>query len=357
MVIIEKIRAIAYGAVLSQAFLGAVLLATAASRPQTAFAATIAEVNDEQCYVRISGPIARGDAKRFADLVATREASMAEASEGISSDHAICLDSHGGSVFEGRQIAQLINEIGFTTRVQSKAECYSICGLMFMAGRLLGGEADTVSRILHKEGKLGFHAPYFRFEDAEHLTGKQAAEYVQVTNLIVSDFLAFGSKRSIFDIKPMLSMSLLSDMLREPSDKVMMVDTVEKAARWSIELDGVATTRTLSRTDLIRACLNHQAWIRDEASDLQSLSYYLDEPDKLVSHGEGRSATSYLKIDTGGMEDRHCLVAIPKEPVSLIGICTYDGFSGLHVGDCSERPGYYIPQYYSLDPSTAIAKL
>ena len=50
------------------------------------------------------------------------------------------------------------------------AECYSACGLIFLAGRVddRGGESYP-SRYLHIGARLGFHAPYIEATKLERV--------------------------------------------------------------------------------------------------------------------------------------------------------------------------------------------
>lgn len=56
------------------------------------------------------------------------------------------LNSVGGNIYQGRAVANLIEEYHLDTYVDTR--CYSACALAFMAGK---------RRILGSEGELGFH--------------------------------------------------------------------------------------------------------------------------------------------------------------------------------------------------------
>jgi len=283
--------------------------------------------------------------------------SDSESSEGISSDRAVCLNSPGGSYMAGREIAQQVHDRGLTTRINAKSECFSACALIFMAGRINGAESDTVSRYLHVDGKLGFHAPYFDLARDETINGEQAANLVRLSSIVISDFISFGSSRSIFNIQPMISSSLLAQMLAMGPDELSVVDTVEKAARWNIQLEGIRGSELVGREGAVRACLNFQAWLSDEPSKMDSLSYYLEGKEDLVSYNRGDKVEVFSKIQTGGMEDRHCLVSRSRLPVESLAICSADDFNGMRIGDCADGFSYWVPWYYALAPSSPLAAL
>lgn len=323
-----------------------------------AMAADINAVADsDQCAISIRGPIEKGDADRFADYLKTFDVSDSESSEGINSDRAVCLHSPGGDYVEGRRIAQQVYSKGLTTRIKAMDECYSACALIFMAGRIHGAESDTVSRYLHVDGTLGFHAPYFDIAKDEKLTGERAAAMLRLSNLLISDFVSFGSSRSDFDIQSMISSSLLAEMLAMGPDEMSVVDTVEKVSRWNIKLEGIRAKERISRAGAVRACLNFQSWLADKESSIDSLSYYLTGEEKLVTYKQDGEITTFSKIETGGMEDSHCLVARGAGPVSSIGLCSVDDFNGMRIGDCAKGIVYYVPWYYSLEPKTSLAAL
>lgn len=314
-------------------------------------------IGSDQCALRIEGRLEPGDADRFAGLLKTFEVSASESSEGIASERAVCLNSPGGNYLEGRQIAQFIHDTGLTTRVQAGSECYSACALVFMAGRINGAESDTVSRYLHVDGKLGFHAPYFDLAKDETINGEQAMNLVRLSSAVIAEFVAFGSSRSIFDIKPMISPSLLAEMLAAGPDEMSMVDTVEKLARWNIQLEGVRPRSLVDRAGAIRACLNFQAWLGDEASKIDSMSYYLSGREDLVPIDVDGERKIFAMIQTGGMEDRHCLVSRHPEPVASFQLCSSDDFNGMRIGDCATGLSYWVPWFYSLEPSTPLVAL
>lgn len=311
----------------------------------------------DQCAIRIERRLDLGDADRFEGLVKSFEVSASESSEGIAPERAVCLNSPGGNYLEGRQIAQLVHDTGLTTRIEAGAECYSACALIFMAGRINGAESDTVSRYLHVDGRLGFHAPYFDLAKDETINGEQAMNLVRLSSAVIAEFVAFGSSRSIFDIKPMISASLLAEMLAAGPDEMSMVDTVEKVARWNIQVEGARTVSLVDRAGAVRACLNFQAWLGDEPSQIDSLSYYLSGREELVTLEFNGKREIFAKIQTGGMEDRHCLVSRDPEPVASLALCSSDDFNGTRIGDCAAGIAYYVPWYYAFDPATKLTAL
>jgi hypothetical protein len=73
---------------------------------------------------------------------------------------------------EGLRIAEYLMATAsnheVTTYIEDDAECYSACGLIFLAGRLNErGSESYPARFLYIGGRLGFHAPYIETQKLE----------------------------------------------------------------------------------------------------------------------------------------------------------------------------------------------
>src|SRR5690606_24206908 len=167
---------------------------------------------------------------------------------------------------EGRKIAGFVHQHGIATRVMADAECFSACAAIFMAGRSLGLEVDGPPRILDVRGQLGFYAPYFNLKNSDSFSGDKVNSLVALNSILISDLIRFGSYVSPFDYQPMFSLSLLGELLLTGPTDMALVDTVEKAARWRIELSGQRAKAKLNEKDLVQTCLNFQAWSLDRPS-------------------------------------------------------------------------------------------
>src|SRR5690606_8611325 len=120
---------------------------------------------------------------------------------------------------------------------------------------------------------------------------------------------------SPFDYQPMFSLSLLGELLLTGPTDMALVDTVEKAARWRIELSGQRAKAKLNEKDLVQTCLNFQAWSLDRPSSETD-----DDDDQNVFPLERRQfrfwdgMRNFVIVDTGGMETRQCYVEITNGP-------------------------------------------
>jgi uncharacterized protein YecT (DUF1311 family) len=97
-------------------------------------------------FISIKGEIAGGDGDRFYDLI--------QGHDRIS----VILQSPGGLVKEALQIGAQIRLNNYATMVLPDGECFSACGLIWVAG---------ARRYMSASSKIGFHAAY-REENGEY---------------------------------------------------------------------------------------------------------------------------------------------------------------------------------------------
>ncbi|TIS99170.1 hypothetical protein [Mesorhizobium sp.] len=97
-------------------------------------------------FISIKGEIAGGDGDRFYDLI--------QGHDRIS----VILQSPGGLVKESLQIGAEIRLHNYATMVLPDSECFSACGLIWVAG---------ARRYMSASSKIGFHAAY-REENGEY---------------------------------------------------------------------------------------------------------------------------------------------------------------------------------------------
>jgi hypothetical protein len=337
-------------------FIPLVLILAEASSPR---AASFQANPSANCAISLVGEIVEGDFDKFKTL--TGEKKLSNGSEGSEVeniyDEALCLDSLGGNYFEGRLIANFVHEQAIVTRVLKGSECYSACALIFMAGRVRGDEIDGPAKFLSVNGKLGFHAPYFTFDDNATFSGKEVKAFSGLQNLLVADLIRFGSFASVFNFRPNIPASLLIDIYRSKPSELSLVDTIDKAVRWGIDLEDIEVKIKMSKEQEVHLCLNFQAWSRDESAienvNAKDIAFYVSQPDNTVRFSEN----SFRVIDTGGMEARNCQIGIQSEASFNQQICLKDDFSGRHLGDCQNGAGYWVPSYYALPAETLLLKL
>jgi hypothetical protein len=341
--------------IISFLFLLALIFAT----PLRVQAATFKGNPSSNCAISLVGEIVEGDFEKFKLLAKKKKLSNGNEGSDVENtyDEALCLDSGGGNYFEGRLIANFVHKYAIVTRILKNSECYSACALIFMAGRIHGDEIDGPAKFLSVNGKLGFHAPYFTFDDNTSFSGKEVKSFTSLQNLLVADLIDFGSFASEFNFRPNIPASLLVEIYRKKPNELSLVDTVDKAARWGVDLEGVEIKLSLSKQQEIQLCLNFQSWTRDESAveavKTDAMAFYMSQPDNQVLY----SGKPFHVIDTGGMETRNCQIEIQNKASLNQQICLKDDFSGRHLGDCSNGIGYWVPSYFALPADTQISKL
>jgi hypothetical protein len=321
-------------------------------------AATISPSRAAGCAIELSGEITAGDAARLAAAaeIAGLTGEIASGEPKNSEKAALCFDSPGGSYQEGRNMAQFVHQNGIATRIREDSECDSSCAFLFMAGRSFGSEVDGPRRILSIGGQLGFHAPYFALDPRASFSGAETSALATLSLQLIADFIEFSSYTSAFDHRPMFSMSLLEQTLRSGPDQLNVVDTIEEAARWGIEVEGPSESVLLSEGHLVQACANFQAWSFDQPSEIvRDFSWYL--PLNRTTATMWGQEMEFGLVDTGGMEVRNCMVQVSNEPAPGFAICSRDEFNGVLLGDCESGLAHWWPWYYAMPPSTALSDL
>lgn len=107
----------------------------------TASAAEIYKGNGKSNVVYISGQIVAGDYEKFARV-----------SRAMGHVDAVLLDSPGGTLRDGLNIAEATRQMGVATGVPNNATCTSMCAIIWLAGR---------TRLSASNAHIGFHAIYY----------------------------------------------------------------------------------------------------------------------------------------------------------------------------------------------------
>ncbi len=203
--------------------------------------------NDPTPSIQLSGPIAPGDASKLQELVDSQK---------YPTNGQLLLNSKGGSLAEAIKIANIVKATPLTTYINENSHCLSACAIVFMSGTLdtESGEGFVPQRTLHVSGTLGFHAPYLK------ITGKgfTSLEVKTVYNAAVKSIGRIMTQANISSF----DMSLIVEMLSQGADQFFYIDTVDRAGRWRVSLDGYAKNTKLNREALKRGCWNHHRWIR-----------------------------------------------------------------------------------------------
>jgi hypothetical protein len=222
-----------------------------------ASAATIEKSKIDLCVVSIAGEIQPGDFEKF--LPIARSNFPGDNGESTAAD-IVCLDSLGGSFPEAVKFAHYFYKEGVGTVIAEGQKCYSACAIMFMMGKAEGAEVSFINRKLHVHGQLGFDRPVLNTEFDEPVTATTLPLVHDRALKTALDLVAIANSLSPWSNAPMMKSDLIQVILEHAGHDALMIDTVDKAARWDIELIGVATQKYLSEEQAYYACQNSLQW-------------------------------------------------------------------------------------------------
>lgn len=212
-----------------------------------------APANQKSLHIFLHGNVEIDDHKKVAEVVKKYIPDRMDKISDGSPLPVIHLNSPGGSLVGGVQLADLFHTQGYRTWLDDDAACASACAIAFMHGTIRGlHDYLAVSRIMRPTATLGFHAPFVIFDVNRQYDGTEVATYQEAASLVTS-FLLSLSDDNFFP------KALMSQMYRTPADKLFRIDTVDEAGRNGILVDG-RMPKSIGYEQLAYACLNTYAW-------------------------------------------------------------------------------------------------
>ena len=189
------------------------------------------------CDWTLQGEILAGDQKHV--------------SETVLDGSSICLNSPGGDYMEGLALFRYFAEVRIATVVQQGHRCASACAIAFMGGAE-GKYGDRFpKRTLIAGAQLGFHSPFVNDADvAPQLLSKG----VVIGIAVVAALLRSDKYR-------LMPPDLTADMLETKPDDLYVIETLAKAKKLNIAVDGISTPKAITTTMLYQACINTDPWM------------------------------------------------------------------------------------------------
>ncbi len=205
------------------------------------FAAEVAPGVTGRCDMTIKGILREGDGKVFA----TQFTKLA-----LKPRLTLCLDSGGGDYLEALDIIRIMveSDTPLATRIEKGGRCLSACALIFLAGNK-GEDGLRPARTMDATAQLGFHGPYLPSDDASY-DPRQAPLAYQAGVQAIGELMALPAGTDLFPE------TLLAQALDSEPGAFLLIDTVRKASRWSISVDGTKMPLRLDQLMLHRACTN-----------------------------------------------------------------------------------------------------
>lgn len=104
-------------------------------------------------HVRVTGEITGGDVERLKEVLPPYEHFQMIV---------VSFDSEGGNYVAGLELSDFISARSIATYVGPGDSCFSACALAFLGGReeVIRNVVWWPKRIVHVDGRLGFHAPF-----------------------------------------------------------------------------------------------------------------------------------------------------------------------------------------------------
>lgn len=325
-------------------------------------AADIRASRSSSCVIEIAGELREGDYDRFAavagDMFPNDDAES-------TSSHTVCLDSPGGNLAEGVKFARHFYKIGVGTVIDADKECHSACAIMFMMGTAQGGEVAFVNRKLHARGTLGFHRPYLNVRSGGSID--VAALALAYDNAFQSalDLIAMANGKAPWTNTPMMKSDLVEAMLSHIGNDMFLVDTVDRVARFDIELFGFASPSSFGEAEAFYACQNSLQWQKGLTTDSITYVRKVSEPTpgyRRVKEIDRNGNGPVYEVEglASGYAREGCVVYQEGDAIKACGLDEYTTTS-LGGGECGrtdyQQKGTSLLPLAVLDPATPIASL
>lgn len=321
--------------------------------------AEIRQAQSSQCVIEITGELVGGDYDRFASLAA---AMFPDEVLESTANNTVCLDSPGGNLAEGVKFARHFYKEGVGTVVGDGAECHSACAIMFMMGTAQGPEVSFVNRKLHARGVVGFHRPYLNVPQGEQVDlGLMAFAYDHAFQAAL-DLISIANSRSPWSSRPMMTSDLMQAMLSHVGNDMYLVDTIDKASRFEVELIGINPSPTFNEETAYYACHNVLQWQHGLTEN--DITY---TPQRAEPYAGYRTVTSIsarpgmrafqVLAQNDGYAMHRCVVT---EAGGQFSACGVDEYSNVQVGGGLCGPGDFeakltsIPVLALYNPRTPI---
>lgn len=258
------------------------LFLTAAIYPQRSVSGVIEtnitpEMAEIGCTLRLSGLIEAGDADRLESYLAVapsiendyslrRPYSPAIRFGFPVGTHRLCLNSPGGNFLEAIEIAERLggyideyDNSGVLTGVASGDSCFSACSIIFMGGRYSWVPSQDsyweYDRILHPNGRLGFHATFLNLEDRDY-SFAEVRDIQEVNAVAVSRLMSAIGRGAVN-----MNSQLLTDMFATNAPDLIYVETLGQASLYDIAVEPIPVEIIVSQTiaSVLENQCNHAA--------------------------------------------------------------------------------------------------
>jgi hypothetical protein len=203
-------------------------------------------------------------------------------------------------------------------------------------GRAVGSEVSFINRKMHINAMLGFHRPSLRLQDDDAYGSRDIEASYDMAVTSVVDYIVLANKTAPWSSQPMVHSDLVERIFATPGDDIFFIDTVEKAARWDIELLGVTIPTAIDEERAYYACENALQWkvaLHETPLDFVGLNlnaYSAYSNRQLTEIGQRFSVTS----SKAGYASAGCMVDFTEQRLRICGEDEYTGTT-FGAGSCS----------------------
>jgi uncharacterized protein YecT (DUF1311 family) len=225
------------------------------------------------------------------------------------------------------EIARTIIEKAASTVVEEGAGCFSACAIIFMAGNTSSNKGQTPSRLLHVSGTLGFHAPYLIARGTDYSAADLEAEYDSAVSGIrqaMSLELDYRNVRT-----SIIPTALFAEMLGKGRNEAFIIENLDHAAAWDIELFGypdlVVNLNQITEREFDNACTNALAWSQKSFAGFNHPTYGQSRSNLPISLDRKKAFGSHGFRIVGEFDaNRMCVVDIDLSSGHAIWVSLFD---------------------------------
>lgn len=232
-----------------------------------------AEIAKGECTIRLTGVIEPGDAEKLEKVVQSRFDSKTSPTHGDS----LCLDGPGGSLDAAVTMAMRLRASSVSAIVPPNASCLSACAVVFMGGSSRQNRIAKNARFMFATSRVGFHAPSLEVQNGSY-DKETVAKAFDVAVSALGRIAIQLSRPEWAETTVKFPYSLLGAMLDYRGQNFLMIELVEHAGVWDIEVIGLRSAKPTERS-LKNLCDNALRWVKDQPSlEWRSLNRLSAEP-------------------------------------------------------------------------------
>jgi hypothetical protein len=233
------------------ALLVAVLSASSASAAEISVRGLV-PARDGRIEIRISGPLATGDARRLTARLESVGLSAGGTTWGMYP--IAVLSGSGGSYEEGIRLARLLREYRIPTTVEARAECSGACAIAFMGGSTEEQGSVVPSRSVGAHSRLRLGAP--ELELPSRVAASDRGAVLAAYDRALRRMAEIMGLMMEHDVSP----AFLQRMFAQGRARTLQLSTVDDLGRARVSFNAPLNVRHMTRLMVANFCRNGFSW-------------------------------------------------------------------------------------------------